>query len=45
VIGAGNNLQFKKLCARLNLENLVRDSRFLSNQDRVQNRSALVIIH
>jgi crotonobetainyl-CoA:carnitine CoA-transferase CaiB-like acyl-CoA transferase len=43
VIGAGNDSQFAKLCKCLNLEYLISDSRFLTNQDRVKNREALVI--
>ncbi len=37
----GTNSQFEKLCEVLGLEDLVFDSRFKSNTDRVQNRNML----
>lgn len=37
----GSNSQFEKLLRFFNLENIVSDSRFLSNQDRVRNREEL----
>ncbi|PIA13881.1 CoA-transferase family III [Coemansia reversa NRRL 1564] len=43
-IGAGNNIQFEKLCYALGIPQLSKDSRFLSNIDRVTNRKDLVKI-
>lgn len=40
-IGAGSNDQFKQLCIFMNLKDLVEDSRFLNNSERVNNREAL----
>ena len=40
-IGAGNNRAFAKLCKELQREELVTDSRFINNIDRVNNREEL----
>lgn len=40
-IAAGNEAQFRKLCALLAIPNLPADPRFGSNADRVENRDAL----
>ena len=41
VVIAGNDGQFRKLCAVLDLADLADDSRFLHNQDRTANREQL----
>lgn len=41
LIGAGNDKQFQRLCAELDLPDLAADRRFRTNQDRVANRPAL----
>jgi crotonobetainyl-CoA:carnitine CoA-transferase CaiB-like acyl-CoA transferase len=41
MLAAGNNRLFARLCAALGLPELATDSRFASNQARVQNREAL----
>jgi crotonobetainyl-CoA:carnitine CoA-transferase CaiB-like acyl-CoA transferase len=40
-VAGGNDKQFRDLCAYLAVPELADDPRFASNQDRVQNRSAL----
>ena len=42
VIAVGNNAQFVGLCAALEIDDLGRDPRFLTNSLRVRNRAALV---
>ena len=42
MVGAGNDLQFQKLCDVLRIHDLPSDSRFRTNADRVMNRSTLV---
>lgn len=42
-IGAGNNGAYAKLCRALDREELISDSRFVSNIDRVQNRDELKV--
>ncbi|MDX1491793.1 MAG: CaiB/BaiF CoA-transferase family protein [Pseudohongiellaceae bacterium] len=42
-IGAGNNRAFAKLCKVLGCEELVSDSRFTNNIDRVTNRAELKV--
>lgn len=37
----GSNTHFSKLCSVLNVDDLIKDSRFNSNQKRVQNRTVL----
>lgn len=44
MVGAGNDSQFKKLCAALDQPSLAEDPRFLSNKERVSNRDVLVTI-
>jgi len=44
IIGTTNNRQFEKLCAALELEDLVSDSRFGTNAKRVENRIELIEI-
>lgn len=41
-VGATSNKQFEDLCDKLNMKNLAKDKRFLSNKDRVNNRSILI---
>lgn len=41
IVIAGNDGQFRKLCAALGLEELVDDERFLHNEDRTRNREEL----
>ena len=41
IVAVGNDGQFAKLCVELDLAQLVIDSRFASNADRVANRQAL----
>jgi crotonobetainyl-CoA:carnitine CoA-transferase CaiB-like acyl-CoA transferase len=41
-IACGNDAQFEKLCAALNLGGLPADERFATNAARVQNRAALL---
>jgi crotonobetainyl-CoA:carnitine CoA-transferase CaiB-like acyl-CoA transferase len=41
IVIAGNDGQFRKLCAVLDLPDLPNDPRFLHNQDRTANREAL----
>ena len=40
-IGAGNNRAYAKMCVELGREELISDSRFLNNIDRVSNRDDL----
>ena len=40
-MGIGNDAGFVRLCKALNLDELIKDKRFLSNGDRVENRIAL----
>lgn len=40
-IGAGNNRSFAKLCIELQRAELIEDSRFINNIDRVNNRNEL----
>ena len=40
-MGIGNDAGFVRLCKALNLDKLIKDKRFLSNGDRVENRIAL----
>ncbi|KAH8555973.1 CoA-transferase family III domain-containing protein [Umbelopsis sp. PMI_123] len=42
MIGAGNDGQFEKLCKAINREELLQDSRFKSNGDRVKHRVELI---
>lgn len=42
MVGAGNDLQFEKLCQVLGMPELSHDSRFRTNSDRVANRSILI---
>jgi crotonobetainyl-CoA:carnitine CoA-transferase CaiB-like acyl-CoA transferase len=42
MVGAGNDLQFQKLCDSLGIRDLPNDPRFRTNADRVANRSTLV---
>ena len=42
IIAVGNDAQFSRLCAELDLSELAQDPRFVRNQDRVANRQALV---
>lgn len=42
MVGAGNDLQFQKLCDGLGIRDLPNDPRFRTNADRVANRSTLV---
>ncbi|WP_159993049.1 CaiB/BaiF CoA-transferase family protein [Roseomonas sp. 18066] len=42
MIGAGNDAQFRRLCALLGLAPLAADPRFLTNAARVENRAAIV---
>ncbi|KFH70525.1 hypothetical protein MVEG_03375 [Podila verticillata NRRL 6337] len=42
MIGAGNDGQFKILCNVLGLDELVEDTRFHTNKDRVQHRHELI---
>ncbi|KAI9091855.1 CoA-transferase family III domain-containing protein [Phlyctochytrium arcticum] len=44
VVGAGNDGQFQKLCARLEMDHLSRNPKFATNSSRVQNRSELIKI-
>lgn len=41
-IGVGNDAQFQRFCAALDLNELPSDERFISNADRVQHRAELV---
>ncbi|GAB6028851.1 hypothetical protein CHUAL_004654 [Chamberlinius hualienensis] len=41
VIGAGNDEQFKDMCQRMDLVNVINDSRFKTNELRVMNRDSL----
>lgn len=43
-IGAGSDSQFKELCGILKVPELIQDSRFVSNQQRVKYRDELGII-
>jgi len=40
----GSNIHFLKLCQSLDLANLIEDSRFINNQDRVRNREGLALL-
>ena len=42
MVGAGNDLQFQKLCNLLGIHELPTDPRFRTNADRVMNRSTLI---
>jgi glutaryl-CoA transferase len=42
IIAVGNDTQFSRLCAELELPELAQDPRYLRNQDRVANRQALI---
>ncbi len=42
VLSVGTDKQFKALCRILNVEELMEDSRFQNNPDRVKNRKALI---
>ncbi len=42
VIAVGNDLQFAKLCAAVNQQDLALDPRFSSNAQRVRNRDTLI---
>ena len=42
IIAVGNDTQFYRLCAELGLADLATDPRFITNQQRVSNRIALV---
>ncbi|ELT92978.1 hypothetical protein CAPTEDRAFT_150820 [Capitella teleta] len=42
MIGAGNDVLYAELCERLDLPNLIKDERYLTNEDRVKNRKSLV---
>jgi crotonobetainyl-CoA:carnitine CoA-transferase CaiB-like acyl-CoA transferase len=44
VVAVGNDAQFARLVAALNLPELSADPRFVTNTDRVQNRGALIPI-
>jgi len=44
MVGAGNDLQFQKLCGVLGIEDLPHDPLFRTNYDRVLNRSNLIQI-
>jgi crotonobetainyl-CoA:carnitine CoA-transferase CaiB-like acyl-CoA transferase len=44
IIAAGNDAQFARVCALLNLQSLARDDRFRTNGARVANRTALIPI-
>ncbi len=39
IVGAGTNEQFKKFVKLLGLEYMIEDTRFSTNESRVQNRS------
>ena len=41
-IGVGNDAQFQRFCAALDLNELPSDERFISNADRLQHRAELV---
>lgn len=41
VIAIGNDTQFKRLCEGLNMHAMSKDNRFLTNSDRVKNRTEL----
>jgi crotonobetainyl-CoA:carnitine CoA-transferase CaiB-like acyl-CoA transferase len=43
-LGVGNDSQFQKFCACLKRDDLAEDPRFTTNQNRVQNREALIDI-
>jgi crotonobetainyl-CoA:carnitine CoA-transferase CaiB-like acyl-CoA transferase len=42
LVGAGNDMQFSKLCQVLGIPNVAVDARFSTNADRVENRHVLV---
>jgi crotonobetainyl-CoA:carnitine CoA-transferase CaiB-like acyl-CoA transferase len=42
IIAVGNDAQFKRLCAELELPDVAADPRFATNQQRVLNRNALL---
>jgi crotonobetainyl-CoA:carnitine CoA-transferase CaiB-like acyl-CoA transferase len=42
IIAVGNDTQFSRLCAELELPELAQDPRFMRNQDRVANRQVLI---
>lgn len=43
-LGVGNDSQFQKFCTCLKRDDLGQDPRFMTNQNRVQNREALIDI-
>lgn len=43
-VGATSNRQFQDLCCKLGLDNIIKDDRFASNKDRVENRAQLLHI-
>ncbi|OXB59877.1 hypothetical protein ASZ78_013231, partial [Callipepla squamata] len=44
VVGAGNDQQFVTVCQILNLPEVIKDSRYKTNELRVQNRKELIDI-
>ncbi|OXB72398.1 UNVERIFIED_CONTAM: hypothetical protein H355_002039, partial [Colinus virginianus] len=44
VVGAGNDQQFITVCQILNLPEVIKDSRYKTNELRVQNRKELIDI-
>ncbi|MCB5409613.1 CaiB/BaiF CoA transferase family protein [Pseudogemmobacter faecipullorum] len=44
ILAIGNDGQFRRLCALLDLGALAEDPRFLSNADRVANREAMTVL-
>ncbi|GAC1307972.1 MAG: CaiB/BaiF CoA-transferase family protein [Steroidobacteraceae bacterium] len=42
IIAVGNDTQFARLCTALQMEEVARDPRFSTNQNRVQHRAALI---
>lgn len=44
VVGAGNDGQFRKLCALLDIPDLAIDHKYIDNQNRVKNRNKLIRI-
>lgn len=43
-VGTGSDEQFKSLCTLLDVENLSKDPKYLTNQDRVKHRKELISI-